>query len=89
MLADFFTKPLTGQLFHRFRDVIMGYKHIDTLNDHDLSIKERVEKVSEKSNDNSNNKRGRGNKISQNMTYTDVVKGKSYNKAPMTNKSKQ
>ena len=25
MLADFFTKPLQGQLFKKFRDVIMGY----------------------------------------------------------------
>ena len=31
MLADFFTKPLQGELFRRFRDVIMGHKHIDTL----------------------------------------------------------
>jgi hypothetical protein len=27
MLADFFTKPLQG----KFREVIMGHKHIDTL----------------------------------------------------------
>ena len=31
MLGDFFTKPLQGSLFVRFRDVILGYKHIDTL----------------------------------------------------------
>lgn len=31
MLGDFFTKPLQGNLFQRFRDVIIGYKHIDTL----------------------------------------------------------
>ena len=31
MLADFFTKPLQGFLFKRFRDVILGYKHVDTL----------------------------------------------------------
>jgi hypothetical protein len=31
MLADYFTKPLQGRLFHLFRDVIMGWKHIDTL----------------------------------------------------------
>ena len=28
MLADFFTKPLRGHLFQKFRDVIMGYKHV-------------------------------------------------------------
>ena len=31
MLADFFTKPLQGSLFRNFRNVIMGYKPIDTL----------------------------------------------------------
>jgi KUP system potassium uptake protein len=31
MLADFFTKPLQGSLFRKFRDVIMGHKHIDSL----------------------------------------------------------
>jgi hypothetical protein len=31
MLADFFTKPLQGRLFHLFRAVIMGGAHIDTL----------------------------------------------------------
>jgi hypothetical protein len=31
MLADFFTKPLQGLLFRRFRDVIMGYTHTDSL----------------------------------------------------------
>ena len=31
MLADFFTKPLQGNLFRKFREVIMGRAHIDTL----------------------------------------------------------
>jgi hypothetical protein len=31
MVADFFTKPLQGRLFHLFRNVIMGYSHIDTI----------------------------------------------------------
>ena len=31
MLADFFTKPLQGKLFRRFRDATMGHKHINTL----------------------------------------------------------
>jgi hypothetical protein len=31
MLADFFTKPLQGSLFRKFRDVLMGYKHTSTL----------------------------------------------------------
>ena len=40
MLADFFTKPLNGALFKKFKAVIMGHAHISTL----LSpSKERVE----------------------------------------------
>ena len=31
MLADFFTKPLQGSLFRKFRDVLLGYQHINTL----------------------------------------------------------
>jgi hypothetical protein len=51
MLADFFTKPLEGQLFRRFRDVILGYKHVDSLSqnllasiDEHSSTEERVGK---------------------------------------------
>ena len=33
MVADFFTKPLQGGLFKKFRDIILGYKHISTLED--------------------------------------------------------
>lgn len=31
MLADFFTKPLQGALFRKFRNVILGYKHTSSL----------------------------------------------------------
>ena len=31
MLADFFTKPLQGALFRKFRDVLLGHAHISTL----------------------------------------------------------
>ena len=31
MLADFFIKPLQGNLFRRFHEVIMGREHISTL----------------------------------------------------------
>jgi hypothetical protein len=31
MLADFLTKPLQGNLFRKFRDVLLGYTHVDTL----------------------------------------------------------
>jgi hypothetical protein len=52
MLADFFTKPLQGYLFHRFKAVVLGHAHVDSL--HDLithSLEERVEE-----NDRSNSR---------------------------------
>ena len=42
MVADYFTKPLQGKQFLRFRKVIMGWKHINTL--HSPADKERDEK---------------------------------------------
>ena len=44
MLADYFTKPLQGRLFHLFRAVIMGWAHIDTLKS-SSTPKERVENM--------------------------------------------
>ena len=77
MLADFFTKPLTGKLFHRFRDVIMGYKDIDSLDNTSFTIKERVRNVIEKENNNNING---GNKIER-LSYAEiVVKGNRENK---------
>ena len=43
MLADFFTKPLQGSLFRKFRAVIMGWKPLSALQDPD-ELKEHVEK---------------------------------------------
>ena len=44
MLADFFTKPLQGALFRKFRDVLLGYSPVDTLTiDPSFLIEERVE----------------------------------------------
>jgi hypothetical protein len=43
MLADFFTKPLQGTLFRKFRNVILGYEHVDTLTELvDTAAQERV-----------------------------------------------
>ena len=45
MLADFFTKPLQGALFRKFRDIILGHKHVDTLAElTDTAARERVGK---------------------------------------------
>jgi hypothetical protein len=35
MLANFFTKPLQGSLFRKFRDIIMGHKHMHRLIERD------------------------------------------------------
>jgi hypothetical protein len=43
MLADFFTKPLQGNLFVKFKRVLMGHAHIDILGaSSSAPIKERV-----------------------------------------------
>ena len=42
ILADFFTKALQGALFAKFRDVIMGWKHVDALQIGPPSTKEHV-----------------------------------------------
>ena len=34
MLADFLTKPLQGNLFRKFRSVLLGHAHISTLSCH-------------------------------------------------------
>jgi hypothetical protein len=45
MLADFFTKPLQGSLFDKFKRVLMGKDHVSTLVRPSLTIsEERVEK---------------------------------------------
>ena len=42
MLSDFFTKPLQGALYNKFRNVIMGYEPISSLQIKSFDIKERV-----------------------------------------------
>jgi hypothetical protein len=44
MLADFFTKPLQGKLFEKFKRVLMGQEHINTLvRRSSTTVEERVE----------------------------------------------
>jgi hypothetical protein len=47
MLGDFFTKPLQGVLFRKFRNVLLGYTHSDTLAylDPPSPVEERVGEV--------------------------------------------
>jgi hypothetical protein len=82
MVGDFFTKPLQGSLFRKFRDVIMGDKHMSTLVlDPPLPIEERVESTGQSGNgmidnDTSDSALGaiQSGKISP-MSWADVVKG--------------
>jgi hypothetical protein len=61
MLADFFTKPLQGSLFEKFRKVLMGHAHIDTLSS--LSLLPTEERVGEenKTEQTAAGKNGQGN----------------------------
>ena len=43
MIADYFSKALQGELFHLFRNVIMGWAHISTVFKAYVSPRERVE----------------------------------------------
>ena len=73
MLGDYFTKPLQGNLFRRFRDVIMGKVHInDLLLDPNFKIKERVEKMSKIVIKNSEPK-------IKHVTYADMVRNRNEN----------
>ena len=42
MLADFFTKPLQRNLFHFFRNILMGYVSIVKIIKDGIEMKERV-----------------------------------------------
>ena len=71
MVADFFTKPLQGGLFQTFRDVIMGNKHMSSLNTDtpSMPLEERVEELQAAS--------AEDDSISENDsdgTWVDVVK---------------
>ena len=71
MLADFYSKALQGKLFHKYREVLMGWKHIDTLlkNDVNSPSKERVENnmAGESTTEHTTDKK---------VTWAEIVKGK-------------
>ena len=85
MLADFFTKPLQGHLFRTFRDVLLGYKHVDSLGlaapvpnvervgDHELEIKRTVPSTDETTGINDSTTTG-VLKPETKRTWADVVK---------------
>jgi hypothetical protein len=99
MLADFFTKPLQGNLFRRFSDVILGYSHVDTLKrDPTVPPEERVGKDQAQTrgialsghapvNENTVN----GNEsTAKKATWADIVRGREVGKKveePTSNKN--
>jgi hypothetical protein len=72
MLADFFTKPLRGNLFPRFKAVVLGHQHVDTL--HNTIAQPLEERVGDKRLDTSNIPV----QSKVHATYADVIKNKMY-----------
>ena len=96
MLADFFTKPLQGALFEKFRNVILGHAHISTLNP---TFKERVENMIEMTDENNHKEKinggikrdlGKTKTKEKKVSFADIVKmnlpnGKSRDNLLVTN----
>jgi hypothetical protein len=87
MVADYFTKPLQGILFYKFRDQIMGVVPMDTIiGDHrsvlgDISnvpiTSEKRKKVSPKVNATAQLKRAKvASRPTSHQSWADVVKSK-------------
>ena len=83
MIADFFTKPLQGNLFRFFRDIILGYKHISELDKvgEKLSSEERVENnipketvITENSSEGDSSPKSTVTKKDKTVTWADVVR---------------
>ena len=84
MLADFFTKPLQGYLFRRFKAVVLGHQHVGTLRDTIAEpLEERVEDMRPGSSDSPAQGYGTGTDTRTNdsstnkeerQTYADVAK---------------
>ena len=91
MVADFFTKPLQGNLFRKFKAVIMGYKHIDSLKESvPIPSQERVgkDRLEEMRNgiDGPSTVVGRS-EMPTKVTYADVVRKGDVRKSDATSRS--
>ena len=78
MLADFFTKPLQGQLFRVMRDTIMGHIHFSKLEEYIISSsKERVEEVISTNDgvelENNGNRKSEGKKENEKGMFLDPL----------------
>ena len=63
MIADFYTKPLTGSLFRKLRDIVMGHAPFPV-----------EERVGESIITTDNLGQNKTSKVRKNVTYADVVK---------------
>ena len=77
MVADFFTKPLQGSLFRKFRDIILGYEHISKLHEvmEESLSEERVRKGDLTKNVKAVKTTNDGPSITRPKTYAEVVSG--------------
>ena len=81
MVADFFTKPTQGKLFRQFRDVVLGYSHIDSLNveKKESTSQERVrkDKFQKKGNASAmiNTTKSKRNHPRKHVSWADTVRG--------------
>jgi hypothetical protein len=89
MLADFFTKPLQGALFRKFRDVILGYSHVETLTE--LVTTAAQERVGERpaDNDSTDDKDKKDMVRRKQLLWADVVAGRATKQHEKTNKPSQ
>jgi hypothetical protein len=90
MLADFFTKPLQGALFRKFRDVILGYSHVDTLAE--LVTTAAQERVGERPADGESPTASENKKKTdwkKQLSWADVVAGRATQHHQKTNKPSQ
>ena len=77
MLGDFYTKALQGSLFYKFRDVLMGYKKIETIMpSHITEFEERVGNT-DGIPANFRNMRKQKN-INKKVNFSDKVKSRTY-----------
>jgi hypothetical protein len=90
MVADYFTKPLQGELFYKFRDQIMGVVPMDTISGDHRSVlddksnhpirSEKQTKVSPKTSTSAQPKRAREvSMTTAHISWADVVKSKPSN----------
>ena len=90
MLADFFTKPLQGSLFRKFRDYVLGYQPVETLiNEVDTPLQqERVGKEGKENWGNGSNgirTTVEEKKKEKTVTWADITRGNGDEKRVLAN----